>query len=458
MYCKNCGKKIKDDTIFCQKCRTKIVDSKTEINEKVKSNISKNQNPDDLKKVLRILIIIALLIYIIGSLSNLLSLVCFVACLLMMIPPIGKLLDEKWNINRITKRIIIVIIFIIGASLIDYVEPDYQYEGEVEEQEIIETNKDENKIEKETNKENKKESSKTEYSNIKGLNSKEKKNFISALKECSMEPSEVKYLKKSNDWSNGTRYSFSYKGDALWLYMYDDDTVSSINLSLGGLHIYDEKYESLNYNNYYISEENAAMMKVLGEEQVGTYLKDKSSAKYTWNSYQRTNEYFAIAGSVEAKNSFGQKVTSSTYVEFRMQSETLGVIYIEVENKAVYGSKQVPEIKRVERKKETGSEASNTITLTDGALGEYGKYDTMDGKQYIRYYIPIGKYKATALVRNSMFYIDSIAIHKENGYDTPVSYATINLKNKGDSQNIEILDGQCISLVMGTKIKLEKIA
>lgn len=294
------------------------------------------------------------------------------------------------------------------------------------------------------------------YNNIIGLSKTGKNNFIVALKECNINPSNIKNFKKVNEWSNGIRYSFTYKGDKLWLYMYDDDTVSSINLSLGGLHLYDEKYESLDYENFHISSETASLMEIKAEEQVEIYLKDASSAKYNWSSYQRTNEYLGISGTVEANNSFGQKVKSNVFVAFKLQEDMLSLIYIEINGTGVYGTKVSVDVPRTERKIENTVQ-DNSITLKDGMLGNYGKYDTMDGNQYIRYYIPNGKYKVTALVKNSMFYIESIAIHKENGYDTPTTFNTVKLKNKNDTQNIEITDGQCISLVMGTRIKLEKI-
>lgn len=319
-----------------------------------------------------------------------------------------------------------------------------------------EENNETDKANNNTKEENDSNDDNDNYNNIKGLSKKGKNNLVAALKECNINPSNIKSFKEVNEWSNGTRYSFTYKGDKLWVYMYDDDTVSSINLSLGGLHLYDEKYESLDYENYHISSETASLMEIRAEEQIDIYLKDASSAKYNWSSYQRTNEYLGISGTVESNNSFGQKVKSSVFVAFKLQEDMLSLIYVEINGTGVYGTKVSVEVPRVERKVENTS-TDNSITLKDGTLGTYGKYDIMDGNQYIRYYIPNGKYKVTALVKNSMFYVESIAIHKENGYDTPTTYNTINLKNKNDTQNIEITDGQCISLVMGTRIKLEKI-
>ena len=303
-------------------------------------------------------------------------------------------------------------------------------------------------------------SNKTEKSSNNGkkfsmLNENQNNNFIKSLKECNIDSTKVHNLIKKDDWSNGQRYSFSYKNDTLWLYLNDDDTVSSINLNLGGLHIYDEKYESLDYEDYYISFDDTSTMQLKAEERIDELLKYPSTGKYTWNSYQRTKEYYKIVGSVKAKNSLNLDVENIIEVEFKKE-ENFSIVYVGIDGQAYYGKLVYPEINRKERIINDDS-TTNEITLSDGIAGNYGKYDTMDGNQYLRYYIPNGKYKVTALVKNSMFYVESIAIHKEDGYDTPDTYNTIKLSAKGDTSEIEISDGQCISLVMGTKVKLVTI-
>ena len=292
--------------------------------------------------------------------------------------------------------------------------------------------------------------------NLKILSQAQKENFKIALNECNIQSDKIKNITKLEDWSNGSRYSFTYNGDILYLYINDDDTISSINLSLGGLKIYDEKYESLNYNNYYISMDMSIKMEARAESSVDMYLKDSSSANYKWTNYQRTSEYYAISGSVTANNSFGQPISNTVYVEFKYQNDSLSVIYISLNGSNTYGSKVVPEIKRKERRI-VDTSTDEKIILNDGVVGNYGKYDTFDGKKYLRFYVPAGKYQATALVKNSMFYVESIKLHKEDGYDVPTTYETVSLNKKGDIKTIEVKNGQCISLVMGTKIELVKI-
>ena len=57
-----------------------------------------------------------------------------------------------------------------------------------------------------------------------------------------------------------------------------------------------------------ITSDEKEEMQIKAQFKLDEYLKNSSSASYNWTSYQRTNEYFAIAGNVTAKNSFGQKL------------------------------------------------------------------------------------------------------------------------------------------------------
>lgn len=93
-----------------------------------------------------------------------------------------------------------------------------------------------------------------------------------------------------------------------------------------------------------------------------------------------------------------------------------------------------------------------TITLTDGIEGEYGQYDLFDGEPYLRYYVPIGSYKVKCNVRGG-FYIETIEIHKEDGWDTPDTIKQINM-SAGDEVEISVEEGQCISLYLRTEIEL----
>ncbi len=295
------------------------------------------------------------------------------------------------------------------------------------------------------------------YENMKGLNTSQRKNFANALKECKMDPTKVKDIVKKDDWMNGPRYSFSYLGHTSYLYMNDDTTVNTIRYTLGGVALYDEKYVSLDYNDFYLSSSLAIDLEVKSESIIDSYLVDASSAKYDWNYHGRSYDFYKLSGTVTANNYYGQKVTNNIEVAFRSGNKSMSVIYVSLNNKIVQGTYVVsPEIQRVERKVEDNS-TNSVITINAGVLGNYGKYDKFDGEKYIRYYLPNGKYKVTALTKNSMFYIESIKIYKEDGYDTVTTYKTVKLSKSGDTDTIEIKSGQCISLVDNSKLKFELI-
>lgn len=102
-------------------------------------------------------------------------------------------------------------------------------------------------------------------------------------------------------------------------------------------------------------------------------------------------------------------------------------------------------------------ENSNAIILQDGQLGEYGRYVTYNGTQYIKYFVPEGTYEAKSLVKGSMFFIESTKIYKNYaGYDESEVLSTVNLINKGDTETITISPNTCINLTIGTNISLIK--
>lgn len=114
--------------------------------------------------------------------------------------------------------------------------------------------------------------------------------------------------------------------------------------------------------------------------------------------------------------------------------------------------KSTPKKEKKSKKKE-----KEKIFLTDGDLGEYGKVDDFSGYKVIRYYIPAGRYIAECQTRGSGFYIETIEKHLESGYETSDTTAEIKFSNVDEKYEIEIKDGECISLIINSIIELEKI-
>ncbi len=101
---------------------------------------------------------------------------------------------------------------------------------------------------------------------------------------------------------------------------------------------------------------------------------------------------------------------------------------------------------------------SSVITLKYNELGEYGKYVTFDGIQYIKYVLPAGKYEVSALVKNSMFFIEKSKVYKNSfGHDETATVDTIQLSETGATVTITLKSDEWISLVMNSEISLKKL-
>ncbi len=101
---------------------------------------------------------------------------------------------------------------------------------------------------------------------------------------------------------------------------------------------------------------------------------------------------------------------------------------------------------------------NTAITLKYNELGEYGKYVTFDGEQYIKYVIPAGKYEVSSLVRNSMFFIEKSKVYKNSfGHDETETVSTVTVSETGEKQTITLKSDEWISLVINSAISLKKI-
>lgn len=107
---------------------------------------------------------------------------------------------------------------------------------------------------------------------------------------------------------------------------------------------------------------------------------------------------------------------------------------------------------KVNRSIRNKKKSPKKIKLTDGKKGKYGKYDLFDGEPYLRYYVPAGTYKVKCTARGG-FYVETIKIHKEDGYDTPTTIKQVTI-SQGEKTKIKVKKGQCISLYINTEIVL----
>ena len=328
----------------------------------------------------------------------------------------------------------------------------------------------EESIEKTTeNNSTKKEESKTTSTNNKQLNKIKntnlKNNFIKACEEIKMDASKIKSVKKVDDWNSGPRYTFTYKNTQFILYAYDDGGVSSITIANNNLDkIYLEGYEPYNVNDYLLDAGIIGELQIATEKSVKNVLNHPDTAKFHWftsGAYFKNKDIYVVTGKFDAKNSFGIEKTSSFYIEMKMIEGSYSTVYMTVDKEKYVGTES--NIAKNERKEipeqlnDTNQETTTIITLKEGQKGTYGREDKFDGETYIRYYIPAGKYEVVAKTKNAHFFIESVAIHKEGGYDVSDEIRNVKFSNVGDKEIIEITSDQCIMLVMYTKIQLTKI-
>lgn len=104
------------------------------------------------------------------------------------------------------------------------------------------------------------------------------------------------------------------------------------------------------------------------------------------------------------------------------------------------------------------SKDENAIVLKYGEMGEYGRNVEYDGQNYIKYFLPEGKYEIEALTRNAMFFIEDTKIYKNSfGYDESKTIDTIQLTDVGSKQTITLQANNCINLVINSSISIKKV-
>lgn len=374
----------------------------------------------------------------------------------------------RFNINKLHILLPIVLFIAIGIVMpkdnLENTSNEKNESSNVNDQVNSQSNENKTNQANQDN-QNAKENS-NNYKNLKSITDvKLKNNFIAACKQININVSEIKELKKVDDWNSGPRYTFEYKGEKFILYVYDSGEVSSITISNHNLDkIYLDGYEPYDVNNYLLRADQISKMQVAAESSIKSVLNHPDTAKFNWTSsgsYSRNNNIYIVSGKLEAQNSFGVKGESTFYIEEEIISGNYNVVYMKIDNKKYIGSDSIiksQERKEIEIKSDNSAEAQSgeVIILKDGQKGAYGKENLFDGEKYIRYYIPAGKYEVEALTKNAQFYIEEISIHKEDGWDIATSIRKVTLAKYGDKDTIEIKSDQCISLVVHTQIKLVK--
>lgn len=277
--------------------------------------------------------------------------------------------------------------------------------------------------------------------------------FKSAVESIGMDYLQVKNMRNLDDWSSGKRYSFVYDGFRYIVYELGNGEIESINTDIKRAKIYERGYKPLNYKDF---EPDINVLESLQPdmlERLSQYIEGETSIKSKIGSmmYSRIYDYYSISGEVKAKNAVSKKDFTFT-VDYIVKDGGYECVYLSLDGAVVFGSDQTPELQKEELVQEDNSGNGETIIISYDKEGKYGQYDLFDGEPYLRYYVPTGNYKVKCNIRGG-FYIETIELHKEDGWDAATTIQQINM-SEGEETEIAIEDGQCISLIINTEIEL----
>lgn len=283
----------------------------------------------------------------------------------------------------------------------------------------------------------------------------DKSKFQRAVESIGMDYSNVKNIQNLDDWAAGKRYSFVYDGFEYIVYELGNGEINTICAGYKRTPVYERGYKSLNYKDF---EPDKNVIKSLQSDmfnRLSEYIEGETSIKSKTGSmmYSRIYDYYSISGKVKAKNAISKKDFTFT-VDYIVKDGNYECVYLAIDGTVAFGSDQTPKLQKEELKQENGSENGESIVLSYNKEGDYGQYDLFDGEPYLRYYVPTGNYKAKCNIRGG-FYIETIELHKEDGWDTATTIQQINM-SEGENVEISIEDGQCISLIINTEIELIK--
>lgn len=279
-------------------------------------------------------------------------------------------------------------------------------------------------------------------------------NFLKACEEIGIDPGKIKRLKQLPDWASGERYEFVYESSGITVYANADQSISSINL--GQVHLFEQGYESLNIADYLVDLVTAMELQVRAEDTVKSALNYPSSAEFSWLEgwgVGRSHSIYFIGGTVSAENAFGVADDASFYIEYEKSDSGFHAKYFRLGNADVIGSGSVV---TEEARQETGTAStSGMIALTEGTIGSYGKSKSIDGDQYIWYYVPPGRYIVTAQTNMTKLYLHrNQTIKNYAGWSECVSVTTLDFPDTSQSKELVVGEDQHIELTFRAKVTL----
>jgi len=374
------------------------------------------------------------------------SLILFIIFTLMVMPRdpflsiCQNVLGKPWKLLRM---IILIVVFFVAGGLLPSSETTNSSEEQVAEQ-ITSDSTEDSDSDNATNTDD--TTSDTKSSKIEELlGSDGYSNFEEAASEIGLSMSDVKGFEQIDDWASGKRYSFTYSGQQVLLYMLESNYVDGINT--GGYEVYKDGLEPLNINDFIVDSGIQAQLQVDSENAVKGVLNHPDTANFDWwttGTCNRAGQYYILSANVKAKNSFGVQDTITFTTEYKVTDDTYSRIYFECDGAVVSGTYVEPTANRSETDSKLASDVSEGgFVLTDGQLGDYGQ---MQDNDIILYYVPSGTYKVTCLNKGKAF----VSLpHDDENCDVYTFDAA------GDVQTITIPDGNVVQLMINTSLQFD---
>lgn len=336
---------------------------------------------------------------------------------------------------------------------------------EIKKEDKKETKKEEPKKEKE---EVKKEENKEKINTIEVItDEKLKEDFINACSLVGIEYDKIKNMEKEKDWDSGERYSFTYAEMPFRLYSNMDSTVNTIKLR-EDIDLYKQGYEPYTVDDYIVNVDEAVKLQILCEDLVKDKIKYPDTAKFPVTSWRtdRNKNIYTISNNVKCKNAFGVKSTlpfSVTYGDFGKGYE---LIYFGLDNDVIVD--KTASLEQEERKKideddnnsenNDTQENTNSIILTYGELGEYGKTINYDGIETISYFVPNGTYTVKNKVKWCKVNVAKDEYYKNSdGYMENEIVNTVEFSEYEQQEVIDVPVGTHIELTINATIELAPI-
>lgn len=287
-----------------------------------------------------------------------------------------------------------------------------------------------------------------------------RQNFINACNQIGMDPEQIKDLEHVDDWINGPRYSFTYSGMSFRLYCNTDSTVNTIKLG-ADTDIYKQGYEPYNVADYIVDTSIASELTTLSESYVSSQLNYPSSADFAWLdwNYSRDHNLYSVSSTVTAQNAFGVEDELAFRLIYQVNDGTAKLLYFELDGNVLLNnlnSVSKPERKKIETPQaEKAENSSNSIVLTDGELGKYGKEVDLDGETYIDYHVPEGKYSVSNNGNWCKVFVAKDKYYKNSeGYMENEIVETLEFINYGETKTLFVCEGEHIELTASASITL----